>query len=132
MWLQVYRSFLEAVDAIDNGERQPVGLLFLNPGSGLFSSAMAGGSLRLRRLVAHARRLKQMGSSPAHPPIRLVIGIRLFKSAAWAIQTLIAGVNQWDSDAPPKYVNNTHLSARVGRLNPDWNEDASGVWGSWG
>ena len=37
-----------------------------------------------------------------------------------------AGVNQWDSDAPPKYVNNTHLSARVGRLNPDWNQDAGG------
>lgn len=42
-----------------------------------------------------------------------------------------AGVNQWDSDAPPKYVNNTHLSARVGRLNPDWNEDASGGLGWW-
>lgn len=39
-------------------------------------------------------------------------------------------MNQWDSDAPPKYVNNTHLSARVGRLNPDWNEDSSGRW--WG
>ena len=37
-----------------------------------------------------------------------------------------AGVNQWDSESGPKYVNNTHLSARVGRLNPDWNEDQSG------
>lgn len=36
-------------------------------------------------------------------------------------------MNQWDSEAPPKYVNTTHLSARVGRLNPDWNEDASGA-----
>ena len=25
----------------------------------------------------------------------------------------------------PKYVNNTHLSARVGQLNPAWNEDQS-------
>lgn len=37
-----------------------------------------------------------------------------------------SGVNQWESDAPPKYVNNSHLSARVGQLNPDWNEDSSG------
>ena len=36
-----------------------------------------------------------------------------------------AGVNQWDSESPPKYVNNTHLSARVGSLNPDWNEEQS-------
>ena len=36
-----------------------------------------------------------------------------------------AGVNQWDSSDPPKYVNNTHLSARVGSLNPRWNEEFS-------
>ena len=36
-----------------------------------------------------------------------------------------AGVNQWDSYEAPKYMNNTHLSARVGKLNPSWNEDQS-------
>ncbi len=36
-----------------------------------------------------------------------------------------AGVNQFDSDLPPKYVNNTHLSSRVGKLNPAWNEESS-------
>ncbi len=35
------------------------------------------------------------------------------------------GVNQWDVDAPPKYISNTSLSARVGGLNPRWNEDQS-------
>ena len=32
------------------------------------------------------------------------------------------GINQYDTDQPPKYVNNTHLSSRVGRLNPDWTD----------
>lgn len=35
------------------------------------------------------------------------------------------GVNAWDGDAPPKYINSTHLSARVGNLNPAWNQDQS-------
>ena len=33
------------------------------------------------------------------------------------------GVNQWESDKPAKYTDNTGLSARVGKLNPAWNED---------
>ena len=40
-------------------------------------------------------------------------------------QVPAAGVNQWASSDPPKYVNNTHLSARVGSLNPRWNEEFS-------
>ena len=36
-----------------------------------------------------------------------------------------AGINQWDVDVPPRYLSNTHLAARVGGLNPRWNEDAS-------
>lgn len=38
---------------------------------------------------------------------------------------LVAGVNQWDVDTPPKYISSTHLAARVGSLNPRWNEDSS-------
>jgi len=30
------------------------------------------------------------------------------------------GINRYDTDQPPRYVNNTHLSPRVGRLNLDW------------
>jgi hypothetical protein len=52
--------------------------------------------------------------------------LAVYKNFMEAIDAIDNGVNQWDSDAPPKYVNNTHLSARVGRLNPDWNEDSSG------
>ncbi|KAG6791546.1 hypothetical protein POTOM_000669 [Populus tomentosa] len=30
------------------------------------------------------------------------------------------GINQYDMDQPPRYVNSTHLSSRVGKLNLDW------------
>ena len=36
-----------------------------------------------------------------------------------------AGVNQYDTEQPPRYVSSTNLSSRVGGLNPRWNEDAS-------
>lgn len=37
-----------------------------------------------------------------------------------AIDAIDNGINQYDTDQPPRYVNNTHLSSRVGRLNLDW------------
>ena len=39
-----------------------------------------------------------------------------------AIDAVDNGVNQYDTDKLPRYINNTHLSARVGKLNPDWME----------
>ena len=39
-----------------------------------------------------------------------------------AIDAIDNGINQYVSDQPPKYVNNTGLSSRVGRLNLDWLE----------
>ena len=39
-----------------------------------------------------------------------------------AIDAIDNGINQFDTDQPPKYVNNTHLSSRVGRLNLDWTD----------
>ncbi|KAI5657595.1 hypothetical protein M9H77_26388 [Catharanthus roseus] len=32
------------------------------------------------------------------------------------------GANQYDVDLPPRFVNNTNLSSRVGRLNLDWTD----------
>ncbi|KAJ6945991.1 hypothetical protein NC651_000919 [Populus alba x Populus x berolinensis] len=32
------------------------------------------------------------------------------------------GINQYDMDQPPRYVNSTHLSSRVGKLNLDWTD----------
>ena len=39
-----------------------------------------------------------------------------------ALDAIDNGINQYDTDQPPKYVNNTHLSSRVDRLNPDWTD----------
>ncbi|KAF9685980.1 hypothetical protein SADUNF_Sadunf03G0111000 [Salix dunnii] len=39
-----------------------------------------------------------------------------------AIDAIDNGINQYDIDRPPKYVNNTHLSSRVGKLNLDWTD----------
>jgi hypothetical protein len=36
-----------------------------------------------------------------------------------------AGVNQYDTDEPPRYRNGTDLASRVNSLNPRWNEDES-------
>jgi hypothetical protein len=35
-----------------------------------------------------------------------------------AVDAVDNGVGQWDISGPPRYVNNTTLSARVGQLNP--------------
>eukprot|EP00898_Chlorokybus_atmophyticus_P005970 jgi/Chlat1/6374/Chrsp44S05832 len=42
-----------------------------------------------------------------------------------AIDAVDNGVNPYDTNEPPKYTNNTTLGARVGHLNPSWNEDQS-------
>ncbi|KAL0460612.1 UNVERIFIED_CONTAM: hypothetical protein Slati_0688400 [Sesamum latifolium] len=39
-----------------------------------------------------------------------------------AIDAIDNGINQYDTDQPPRYVNNTHLSSRIGKLNLDWTE----------
>ncbi|KAL4427135.1 hypothetical protein ABPG77_001139 [Micractinium sp. CCAP 211/92] len=72
-----------------------------------------------REIVASA-----MGLPSDSPEVEAVY-LAVYKNFMESIDAIDNGVNQWDSDAPPKYVNNTHLSARVGRLNPDWNQDSS-------
>ncbi|KAM0935128.1 putative metal-dependent protein hydrolase [Dioscorea sansibarensis] len=44
----------------------------------------------------------------------------VYKNFVEAIDAIDNGINQYDIDQPPKYVNNTHLSSRVGRLNLNW------------
>lgn len=66
-----------------------------------------------------------MGVDPGPPEVDVVY-LTLYKNFMEAIDAIDNGVNQWDSEGPPKYLNNTHLSARVGNLNPAWNEDSSG------
>ncbi|RLM85225.1 hypothetical protein C2845_PM04G19180 [Panicum miliaceum] len=50
------------------------------------------------------------------------VSARVVESPTLALDAIDNGINQYDTDQPPKYVNNTHLSSRVGRLNPDWTD----------
>mgnify|MGYP000087716103 CR=1 FL=1 len=40
-----------------------------------------------------------------------------------AIDAIDNGINQYDVAEPPRYIDNTNLSARVGQLNLDWMEE---------
>ncbi|CAL2260739.1 unnamed protein product [Prunus armeniaca] len=46
--------------------------------------------------------------------------LAVYKSFMEAIDAVDNGINQYDTEQPPRYVNNTHLSSRVGKLNLDW------------
>ena len=51
--------------------------------------------------------------------------LAVYKSFMEAVDAIDNGVNQYEGEGPPRYVNGTTLSARVGGLNPSWNDD----WG---
>lgn len=64
---------------------------------------------------------KELQVDEGHPDVdRLYLAV--YKSFMEAIDAIDNGINQYDTDQPPRYVNNTHLSSRVGRLNLDWIE----------
>ncbi|KAL6894584.1 hypothetical protein ACP4OV_008682 [Aristida adscensionis] len=64
---------------------------------------------------------KELGVNEEHEDVhRLYLAI--YKSFVEGLDAIDNGINQYDTDHPPKYVNNTHLSSRVGRLNPDWTD----------
>lgn len=68
---------------------------------------------------------KELGLDAGHPDVERVY-LAVYKSFVEAIDAIDNGINQYDTDQPPKYVNSTHLSSRVGRLNLDWiDEDQS-------
>ena len=45
-----------------------------------------------------------------------------------AIDGIDNGVNQFASSEPPRYESHTHLSARIGNLNPAWNEEPTAAY----
>ncbi|CAI5477347.1 unnamed protein product [Closterium sp. Yama58-4] len=65
-----------------------------------------------------------MGLPQTHADVHKVY-LAIYRSFMEALDAIDNGVNQFESEYPPRYVNNTHLSARVGRFNPDWLDDAS-------
>lgn len=62
---------------------------------------------------------KELQVDEGHPDVHRLF-LAVYKSFMEAIDAVDNGINQYDTDKPPKYVNNTHLSSRVGRLNLDW------------
>ncbi|KAB5524067.1 hypothetical protein DKX38_021816 [Salix brachista] len=46
--------------------------------------------------------------------------LAVYKNFVEAVDAADNGINQYDTDQPPRYVNNTSLPQRVGRLNLDW------------
>lgn len=64
---------------------------------------------------------KELQLDEEHPDVhRLYLAI--YRSFMEAIDAIDNGINQYDTDLPPRYVNNTGLSSRVGKLNLDWME----------
>ncbi|CAN4082254.1 unnamed protein product [Withania somnifera] len=64
---------------------------------------------------------KELQVDEEHPDV-LRLFLAVYKSFMEAIDAIDNGINQYDTDQPPRYVNNTHLSSRVGKLNLDWTE----------
>ncbi|XP_020600131.1 UPF0160 protein-like [Phalaenopsis equestris] len=62
---------------------------------------------------------KELQLDETHKDV-LRLYLAIYKSFVEAIDAIDNGINRYDTDQPPRYVNNTHLSARVGRLNLDW------------
>ncbi|KAK6775755.1 hypothetical protein RDI58_026756 [Solanum bulbocastanum] len=64
---------------------------------------------------------KELQVVEEHPDVHKLF-LAVYKSFMEAIDAIDNGINQYDTDQPPRYVNNTHLSSRVGRFNLDWTE----------
>ncbi|KAM7278157.1 hypothetical protein ACFE04_005291 [Oxalis oulophora] len=64
---------------------------------------------------------KELNVDEDHPDVQRLY-LAVYKSFMEAIDAVDNGINQYDTDKPPKYVNNTHLSSRVGRFNLDWTD----------
>lgn len=69
--------------------------------------------VRAEACATHAPRLLQVQT----------VWLRVYKSFMEAIDGIDNGVNQYVSSEPPRYQSSTDLSARVGKLNPAWNEE---------
>ncbi|KAG0586714.1 hypothetical protein KC19_2G111500 [Ceratodon purpureus] len=65
---------------------------------------------------------KELGLSEDHPDVQRVF-LAVYKSFMEAIDGVDNGINLYDTDKLPRYANETHLSARVGKLNPDWMDE---------
>ncbi|KAH6805364.1 Metal-dependent protein hydrolase [Perilla frutescens var. frutescens] len=63
---------------------------------------------------------KELQVDEDHPDVQRLF-LAIYKNFMKAIDAIDNGINQYDTDQPPRYVNNT-LSSRVGKLNLDWTD----------
>ncbi|XP_075485504.1 uncharacterized protein LOC142525197 isoform X2 [Primulina tabacum] len=62
---------------------------------------------------------KELQVDEDHPDVQRLF-LAVYKSFMEAIDAIDNGISQYDTDQTPRYVNGTHLSSRVGKLNLDW------------
>nr|TKR97659.1 UPF0160 protein C27H6.8 [Populus alba] len=62
---------------------------------------------------------KELQVNEGHPDVHRLF-LAVYTSFMEATDAIDNGINQYDMDQPPSYVNSTHLSSRVGKLNLDW------------
>ena len=63
----------------------------------------------------------ELGLDKEDPKVDLV-WINVYRNFVEAVDAIDNGINRYDTDAPPRYCDNTGLSSRVGSLNPEWFE----------
>lgn len=64
---------------------------------------------------------QRMGLPEDHADVTAV-WLEVYRSFIEAVDANDNGVNQYDSDKPPRYIVNTTLPARVAALNPQWSD----------
>ncbi|XP_052175073.1 uncharacterized protein LOC127789967 isoform X2 [Diospyros lotus] len=62
---------------------------------------------------------KELHLNEGHPDLHR-LHLEVYKNFIEAVDAIDNGTNQFHTDQPPRYVNNTDLSSRLGRLNFDW------------
>lgn len=64
---------------------------------------------------------KELQLDQAHPHVHCLF-LAVYKNFIEAIDAIDNGINQYNTDVSPKYIINTSLSSRVGRLNLEWTD----------
>ncbi|KAI3731371.1 hypothetical protein L1987_62559 [Smallanthus sonchifolius] len=57
-----------------------------------------------------------------HPDVHRLF-LAVYKNFIEEVDAIDNGINQYETDQPPRYVNNTTLSSRIPRLNVNWYDD---------
>ncbi|KAI3517753.1 hypothetical protein L1887_16972 [Cichorium endivia] len=54
-----------------------------------------------------------------HPDVQILFSA-VYKNFVEAVDAIDNGINQYETDQPPRYLNNTTVSSRISRLNMNW------------